>query len=420
MLTVKSVDKNSIAEELGIEKGDVLSKINGNEVEDVLDYLYLEGETEFTLEVLSNGTSYTLEVERDLDENIGLSFVEELEIRTCQNKCVFCFVDQMPKGLRNTLYVKDDDYRLSFISGSYVTLTNDTDKELDRIIRLHLSPLYVSVHATDEKVRCELLHNRFAGKIMNQLKKLTSNGIEVHTQVVLCKGLNDGDILYKTIMDLYSMYPMVKTLAIVPVGTTKYRDKLPKLMLFDKESAASVIDDVEACARYFRKVHGEPFVYLSDEFYCIAGREVPTAENYGAYDQIENGVGLVRKFVDEFKGKMTEDKVFSSKKTLLVTGVSFYPILKKLAEEAHCPHDILCVKNDFFGNTVTVAGLLTPTDIIKQIGDKKYERIILPSTILKEFGNEFLDGSTVLDFEKRTGAEIVISPKDGGELYNIL
>lgn len=420
MLTVKSVEKNSIAEELGIEAGDVLSTINGKDVEDILDYLYLEGETEFTLEVLSNGETYTLDVERELDEDIGLTFEEELKIRTCQNKCVFCFVDQMPKGLRDTLYVKDDDYRLSFISGSYVTLTNDSDAEIDRIIALHLSPLYVSVHATDEKVRCELLHNRFAGKLMSQLKKLTAGGIEVHTQVVLCKGLNDGDILHKTIADLYSLYPMVKTLAIVPVGTTRHREGLYSLELFDKESASKVIDEVEPCAKYFFSKHGEPFVYLSDEFYCLAGREVPTADFYGAYDQIENGVGLVRKFIEEFNEEITPNKAFSNKKTLLVTGVSFYPTLKKLIESVNCPHEILCVKNDFFGRSVTVAGLLTPTDIIAQMDDKKYERIILPSNILKEFGDVFLDGTTLSEFAEKVGCEVVVSPRSGGDLYKLL
>lgn len=420
MLTVKSVEKNSIAEELGIEAGDVLSTINGKDVEDILDYLYLEGETEFTLEVLSNGETYTLDVERELDEDIGLTFEEELKIRTCQNKCVFCFVDQMPKGLRDTLYVKDDDYRLSFISGSYVTLTNDSDAEIDRIIALHLSPLYVSVHATDEKVRCELLHNRFAGKLMSQLKKLTAGGIEVHTQVVLCKGLNDGDILHKTIADLYSLYPMVKTLAIVPVGTTRHREGLYDLKLFDKESASKVIDEVEPCAKYFFSKHGEPFVYLSDEFYCLAGREVPTADFYGAYDQIENGVGLVRKFIEEFNEEITPKKAFSKKKTLLVTGVSFYPTLKKLIESVNCPHEILCVKNDFFGRSVTVAGLLTPTDIIAQMDDKKYKRIILPSNILKEFGDVFLDGTTLSEFAEKVGCEVVVSPRSGGDLYKLL
>lgn len=420
MLTIKSVEENSIAWELGIESGDVLSTINGKNVEDILDYLYLEGETEFTLEVVSNGETYTLEVQRELDEEIGLSFEDDLKIRTCQNNCVFCFVDQMPKGLRDTLYVKDDDYRLSFISGSYVTLTNDSDAEIDRIIDLHLSPLYVSVHATDEQARCKLLHNRFAGKLMSQLKKLTSNGIEVHTQVVLCKGLNDGDILHKTIADLYSLYPMVKTLAIVPVGTTKFRDGLASLELYDKESASKVIDEVEPCSKYFQSVHGEPFVYLSDEFYCLAEREMPPAEHYGAFDQIENGVGLVRKFIDEFDEAITKDKFFSEKKTLLVTGVSFYPTLKRLIDKVNCPHEILCVKNDFFGRTVTVAGLLTPTDIINQMNGKKYDRIILPSNILKEFGDLFLDGTTLKEFAEKVDTEVIISPRSGGDLYQIL
>lgn len=419
MLTIKTVENNSIAKELGIEVGDVLFKINGKEVEDVLDYLYLEGETEFSLEILSNGKTYTLDVERDLDEDIGLSFSDELEVRTCCNKCVFCFVDQMPKGLRDTLYVKDDDYRLSFISGSYVTLTNDSDEELDRIIALHLSPIYVSVHATDEECRSKLLKNRFAGKLMQQLEKLTSNGIEVHTQVVLCKNLNDGDILHKTIADLYKLYPKVKTLAIVPVGVTKFRKDFDGFELFDKESAAKVIDDVELCAKYFYEKHGEPFVYLSDEFYCLAEREMPEAKHYGAYDQIENGVGLVRKFIDEFNEEISADKIFSSKKTLLVTGVSFFPTLEKLLKKVGCPHEILCVENDFFGKTVTVAGLLTATDILKHIkGD--YDRIILPSNVLKEFGNVFLDGTTIEEFREKVNAEVVVSPKSGGELYKIL
>lgn len=420
MLTVKNVDKNSIADELAIKHGDKLIQINGKNVEDILDYLYLEGEESFELLFSIDGNEQMFEIERDADENIGLSFVEEIKTRLCKNKCVFCFVDQMPKGMRDTLYCKDDDYRFSFISGNYITLTNDSDKDIDRIIRLHLSPIYVSVHATDEDIRLSLLKNPRSTKIMEQLRKLTNNGIVVHTQVVMCPNLNDGEILRKTIKDLYSLYPMVKSLAVVPVGLTKFRDKLPKISPITKEKAIETIKIVEEFAKICKNKNNESFVYCSDEFYCVAEKEMPNSDSYDGYPQIENGVGLVRKFTDEFYESVKKNIKFSNEKTLLITGVSFYPYLKKMLESIDCPHDLICVKNNFFGESVTVAGLLTGRDIVNAVGDKKYDRILLPQNVLREFNDVFLDDMKLIDFEKILKTKAVISNNDGGELYRLL
>lgn len=420
MIIVKSVDENSIAKELGIKAGDKLIQINGKKVEDVFDYLYLEGEDSFDFTFLIDGVEVTFEVEKEDGENIGVSFEEDFKIRLCKNKCVFCFVDQMPKGMRDTLYCKDDDYRLSFVSGSYITLTNDSDDDIDRIIRLHLSPIYVSVHSTSPLVRKKLLKNPRSTKILEQIEKLTKNGILVHAQVVMCPGINDGEELKKTIEDLHSFYPKVCSLAVVPVGLTKYRENLPKIKPVDNKNAIETIKIVEEYSKKYREIYGTGFVYCSDEFYCLANMKVNTKEWYDDYPQIENGVGLIRKFTDEFNEKIRMDKKFSSLKTLLVTGVSFYPYLKELLYKVQCPHKILCVHNKFFGESVTVAGLLTGRDIVEAIGDEKYDRIILPQNMFKEFGDVFLDNMTKSEFENLLNTKVIVSKNDGGELYELL
>ncbi len=420
MLIIKSVDEGSVGFEIGLEPNDKLLKFNGQEIEDVLDYFFIESQEEFTMTVDRAGEIHELEVEKYEDEDMGLNFVSDLETRTCHNKCVFCFVDQMPEGYRDTLYCKDDDYRLSFISGNYVTLTNDTQKDLERIVRLQLTPIYVSVHATDGEVRKNMLANRFSDKIMSQLKYLTDNGITVHTQVVLCKNLNDGPQLQKTMEDLYSMYPMVKSLAIVPVGMTKFRAGLAHIEKSDKNFAETTIDLVDAFAKKCTDEVADAFVCCSDEFYCLTDREFPNKEHYCGYPQIENGVGLVRKFIDEFEDAVQENKVFNKKKTLLVTGVSFYPHLTKLLESVSAPHKVVCVENTLFGDTVTVAGLLTGNVIYDKIKDMDFERILLPQNVLREFGDVFLDNMTLEEFKEKVNAEVVISLNHGGKLYELL
>ena len=420
MLIIKSVDEGSVGFEIGLEPNDKLLKFNGQEIEDVLDYFFIESQEEFTMTVDRAGEIHELEVEKYEDEDMGLNFVSDLDTRTCHNKCVFCFVDQMPEGYRDTLYCKDDDYRLSFISGNYVTLTNDTQKDLERIVRLQLTPIYVSVHATDGEVRKNMLANRFSDKIMSQLKYLTDNGITVHTQVVLCKNLNDGPQLQKTMEDLYSMYPMVKSLAIVPVGMTKFRAGLAHIEKSDKNFAETTIDLVDEFAKKCTDEVADAFVCCSDEFYCLTDREFPNKEHYCGYPQIENGVGLVRKFIDEFEDAVQENKVFNKKKTLLVTGVSFYPHLTKLLESVSAPHKVVCVENTLFGDTVTVAGLLTGNVIYDKIKDMDFERILLPQNVLREFGDVFLDNMTLEEFKEKVNAEVVISLNHGGKLYELL
>ncbi|MEG2002512.1 MAG: DUF512 domain-containing protein [Clostridia bacterium] len=420
MLTIKTVENGSIGNELKLKSGDILLSFDEIEVVDELDYLFYNDKTEFTMQVQRKKKIFDFEIEKDEDESLGLDFVEELTTRTCHNKCIFCFVDQMPKGFRETLYCKDDDYRFSFISGNYITLTNDTPKDLQRIMRLKLSPLYVSVHATEKNLRIAMLKNKFAGDIMEQLRQLTAAGIDIHTQVVLCKNINDGEHLQKTMEDLFSLYPKVKSLAIVPVGLTKYRDNLAEIEPSDKEFAEKVIDQV---TRFSGKAFirtGERFVFCSDEFYCLANREVPSGAFYGDYPQIENGVGLIRKFVDEFDNARRFDKVFSDKKTLIITGKSFYPTMKKLVESVSCPHKVQMIENTLFGETVTVAGLLTAKVILNQINLDKIDRILLPQNVLREFKNEFLDDITLEQFKQKTQKEVVICENDGAKFYENL
>ncbi len=420
MLTIKEIDKYSIGEELELQQGDKLLEINGIEVEDVLDYHFIESEEFFTMKIQRGQELFEFEVEKDQLEPIGLSFVEQLEIRTCHNKCIFCFVDQMAKDFRETLYCKDDDYRFSFISGNYITLTNDTEKEFERIKRLKLSPLYISVHATDPELRKVLLHNKFAGKIMEQLRELTEAGIEIHTQIVLCKGINDGEYLKKSLEDLYSLYPMVKSLAIVPVGMTQFREGLFEIPRSDKAFAEATINMVEEFSNKCYHKHKDRFVYCSDEFYCLAERQMPSGEFYGDYPQIENGIGLVRKFQDEFESVKDTKKEFDKKKTVLITGKSFEPYLRGMLESINCPHHVVGLKNTLFGDTVTVAGLLTGNIIMNFLKGTDYERVLLPQNVLREFKQEFLDNITLEQLKNETGKEIVMSENDGAKLLEIL
>lgn len=420
MLTIKSVKNNGIGKELKLKPNDILLSFDNFEAVDELDYLFYNEKENFTMQVQRRNKVFEFEIEKDESESLGLDFLEELKVRTCHNKCVFCFVDQMPKGFRETLYCKDDDYRFSFISGNYITLTNDSDEDIERIIRLKLSPMYVSVHTTDGELRKVMLKNKFAGKIMEQLEKLTKAGIEIHTQIVLCKNINDKEYLQKSMEDLFALYPMVKSLAIVPVGLTKYRENLFKIEPSDGNFASEVIDQVNKFSSMAFLKKGERFAYCSDEFYCLSEREVPNGKFYGNYPQIENGVGMIRKFVDEFESAKTQNKNFNQKKTLIITGKSFYPTMKKLVESVHAPHTVQMILNTFFGDNVTVAGLLTGKEILRQIKAEEYQRILLPQNVLREFKEEFLDDLTLEQFKAQTKIEVEVCENDGAKFFEYL
>ena len=419
MAKIIAVQKGGIGEELGMEIGDELLGFNGEQIVDVLDYAFYDSQEEFTLNLRTKqGEKVDIDIEKEEDESLGLELDEsvQLEPMRCKNKCLFCFVDQLPKGMRDTLYVKDDDYRLSFVSGNYVTLSNIGQKELDRIAKLRLSPLYISVHAFDREIKTKLVSNPESAKVFDKMDFLANHGITMHTQIVLCKNLNDGKVLDKTLEELYKRYPSVKTVAVIPVGLTGHRQKLYPLESFGKEDAVKVIAQVED----FNKKAGGEFCWCSDEFYIKAEKQLPPYESYGDFDQIENGVGLCAEFKEEFLSAL--DEVGGSKAELniaSVTGQSFKDILKSLCEKLKdkYPNVNLRVKdiyNDFFGRSITVAGLITAGDIIKQFKDAP-EYTIIPSNMLREFTDTFLDGITVSELEKALGTHIVVS--HGGEDY---
>ena len=399
MAKIIAVQKGGIGEELGLEIGDELLGFNGEQIVDVLDYAFYDSQEEFTLNLRTKqGEKVDMDIEKEEDESLGLELDEsvQLEPMRCKNKCLFCFVDQLPKGMRDTLYVKDDDYRLSFVSGNYVTLSNIGQKELDRIAKLRLSPLYISVHAFDREIKTKLVSNPESAKVFDKMDFLANHGITMHTQIVLCKNINDGKVLDKTLEELYKRYPSVKTVAVIPVGLTGHRQKLYPLESFGKEDAVKVIAQVEE----FNKKAGGEFCWCSDEFYIKAEKQLPPYESYGDFDQIENGVGLCAEFEEEFLSAL--DEVGGSKAELniaSVTGQSFKDILKSLCEKLKdkYPNVNLRVKdiyNDFFGRSITVAGLIN---------------------MLREFTDTFLDGITVGELEKALGTHIVVS--HGGEDY---
>ena len=419
MAKITAIDKGSIGEELGLEVGDELIGFNGEKIVDILDYVYYDSQEFFTLNIKAKqGETVDIEIEKDESETLGLTLDEsvELEPMRCKSKCAFCFVDQLPKGMRETLYVKDDDYRLSFVSGNYVTLSNIGQKELDRIVKLHLSPLYISVHAYDKDVKTKLVANPESAKVFEKMTYLARRGILMHTQIVLCKDFNDGDILRQTLDELYKLSPMVQTVAIIPVGLTCHRQELYPVKTFDKDSSGQIIDMVEK----FNAEAGGNFCWCSDEFYIKAERHLPSYVEYGDFCQIENGVGLCAEFVNSFDEALSQ--VNGSDKLLeiaVITGQSFKGILAQCVSRLKDKYPNVTVRicdiyNDFFGRTITVSGLITPTDIIKQVKDMpKYT--IIPSTMLREFTDTFLDGYTVPRLEEELKSAIKVS--QGGESF---
>ena len=412
MLIISKVDKNGIGAELVFEKGDVIKEFDGFEAVDLLDYTFYDYKENFTITVLTkDGEEVNVEIEKDEDETLGLTFENDnLNLLTCHNKCIFCFVDQMPKGMRKSLYVKDDDYRQSFLCGNFITLTNVSNKDIERIIRLNLSPIYVSVQVTDGKLREEMLGNRFAGDILTKLKKLTDNGIKIETQIVLVPSYNDGKYLEKSIFDLYSLRPNLQSVAVVPCGITKFREGLFPIKDITKEYARCVIEQVKMINAHLN----ENFVLLADEFYNRAEIPFESAEIYGNYTQIGNGVGGSVKFLTEFN--MLDIKSSGSGKYLLITGESAKDFITSCAKrvESACKGiavDVLAVKNEFFGETVNCTGLLTGQDIINNIKnyDKEFDYLVLPDVCLKQGEDLFLDDLTLLEFKDKIQKPIIIN-----------
>lgn len=420
METIIKINKGGAAERCGLKVGDEIIAVNGYAVKDLLDLDYAESDSEILMRIKRGSEEFDIRIVKDESVQYGFAIKDsELRPMRCRNKCKFCFVDQLPGGMRESLYIKDDDYRFSFICGNYVTLTNCGDEELQRMVRLKFSPLYVSVHATNGEVKSLLTANPEGAKTLDKLKFLTEGGIDINAQIVVCPGINDGNVLKQTINDLYGLGERMKTVACVPVGLTKHREGLYPLKIFDKQGAADVIDYIEA----FNADHGGNFVFASDEFYIQAGRVLPEYEYYGNFEQIENGVGLVREFERELIDELNviANPIERKADVTMITGVSFGWFLKsKISQiKEKFPNytiDVLEVKNEFFGETITVSGLLTAGDIIKQCKGKTHKNVIIPDNMLREFSDTFLDGITVGEFEKALGSIVYVSTGGAGAI----
>ena len=433
MLKIAKVKRGSLAKSLGLEVGDELIAFDGLACEDELDYVYYTETERFTLTVRDHrtGEETTLAVEKEEGEELGLTFEKNEAIRTCQNRCVFCFVDQMPKGMRESLYVKDDDYSMSFTCGNFVTLTNLSDEGLARIVRLKLSPLYISVHTTNPALRVKLLRNRFAGKINEQIKRLAEGGITMHCQAVLVPSENDGTELERTARELFSFYPKVRDLACVPTGLTKYRDGLHPISDVDKAYSEKLLDLVDKLNAEF----GVNFLLPADEYFVKAERNFKPASFYGDFSQIENGIGMTSKFLSEAETELAKRKESvpckTPKKTLLVCGVSAAKVLRDLVETCNAKinglqAELLPIENAFFGQTVTCTGLLTGTDIASGLAEYQktngeFDEVLLSKDTLKEFEDVFLCGMTLNDLKARFPfANIRVNREGGAGLVRML
>ena len=422
---ISAVRKNSLAEVAGIVAGDKLVAVDGVQVKDIIELSFYTSDYEVELELENaQGQRRQVHIDKYPDEDLGLEFEAAVfdKVSTCYNNCIFCFVDQMIPGMRKGLYVRDDDYRLSFLYGNFITLTNLKEEDFQRIIQTHMTPLYVSVHATDPKVRCEMMHNRFAGELMDKLERLFAAGIEVHTQIVCCPGYNDGVILAKSFHDLYARHPHVLTMAVVPVGITKHREGLHPLRTFTKEEAAALIDQVTPWQRQCREETGKTFIYLGDEFYLLAGRDVPTAEWYDGFPQLENGIGLTRSFVDEWQATLPSLSSYQAASPAVIpVGESAFtvlqPFLDALNKQFNTAHSFVPVPNQLFGGKVNVTGLLTASDILRTCKESG-KRLILPAVVLNN-DKLFLDDTALEQFRKEYPGKVDIA-KDAKELLHLL
>ncbi|MEG1847230.1 MAG: DUF512 domain-containing protein [Lachnospiraceae bacterium] len=437
---IMGVSPGSIAEEMEIESGDILLEINGEEIEDIFDYQFL-AEDDY-IEVLirkPNQEEWLLEIEKDCDEEIGITFENGLmdEYKTCHNQCIFCFIDQMPPGMRETLYFKDDDSRLSFLQGNYVTLTNMSDKDIARIIKYHLAPINISFQTTNPQLRCEMLHNRFAGEALQKVDLLYQAGIEMNGQIVLCKGVNDKEELERSIRDLTNYLPHLTSVSVVPVGLSKYREGLYTLEPFTKADAGAVLQTIHTWQKKLYEEHGTHFIHASDEWYVLAEQELPEEDTYDGYLQLENGVGMMRLLQEEFKEELKyryhnrhkpEEQRRQKKReeVTLATGQLAYPYLKDMAEQVEELYPQMTVhvypiKNVFFGEQITVSGLLTGQDIKEQLMGKPLgTRLLLPQNVLRSGETVFLDDYTVEDLEKALQVKIDIVKSSGRDFIEAI
>lgn len=426
---ISRVLEGSIAQELEIEAGDKLLAIDNTQIEDIFDYQFLI-QNDY-IEVLiekQDGEQWLLEVDKEFDEDLGIEFENGLmdEYRSCHNKCIFCFIDQMPPGMRETLYFKDDDSRLSFLQGNYVTLTNMSEHDIDRIIRYHLAPINISFHTMNQHLRCKMLNNRFAGEALKKVDRLFEAGITMNGQIVLCKGVNDGAELEYSISELTRYLPCLESVSVVPVGLSRYREGLYPLEPFTAGDAEEVLEIIHRWQDKIYREKGTHFIHASDEWYMLAGRELPGEDRYDGYPQLENGVGMTRLLLDEFARGRQELRRYRKipdtslrEELSIATGRLAYPYIRRMAEELTedfpgLDIHVYAIRNDFFGELITVSGLLTGQDILAQLKDKPLgSRLLLPQNVLRSGETVFLDDLTVQDLKKALQVEINIVKSSG-------
>ena len=427
---ISRIEPGSIADELGIEPGDLLLTVNDSVIEDVFDYHFLIHDEELVLLIEKpDGEEWELEIEKDYDEDLGMEFEQGLmdEYRSCRNKCMFCFIDQMPEGMRETLYFKDDDSRLSFLQGNYVTLTNMSEHDIDRIIRYHLEPINISFHTTNPELRCKMLHNRFAGEALKKVDRLYEAGIEMNGQIVLCKGINDGEELERSIRDMSRYLPYLRSVSVVPVGLTRYREGLYPLKSFTKEEAKGVLEIIHRWQKKLFEEHGIHFIHAGDEWYLLAEEEIPEEERYDGYLQLENGVGMIRLLREEckeaFQALPGDEK---SRRVSMATGLLAYPELCRIADMLKEKYpgtkvQIYPIRNDFFGEKITVSGLITGGDLIRQLKGKDLgERLLLPCNMFRSEEDVFLDDVTLAEVEEALQVRADIVKSSGQDLIDAI
>lgn len=427
---ISSVAPGSIAQEMGIEPGDRLLEVNGKSPEDVFDYRYLMNEEEILVLIRkANGEEWELEIEKEYEDDLGIEFENGLmdDYRSCRNKCIFCFIDQLPKGMRSTLYFKDDDSRLSFLQGNYLTLTNMSEHDIDRIIQYKLSPINISFQTMNPELRCKMLHNRFAGEIFDKVKRLKDAGIIMNGQIVLCRGVNDGAELERSIRELTAYMPQLESVSVVPVGLTRYRDGLYPLEPFTKEDACEVLDLIHGWQEKLYKEWGNHFIHAGDEWYILAERPIPEEKTYDGYLQLENGVGMVRLLEEEvvqtLAGMTGDDRKIHR---TIATGELAAPFLRKHVESVRKKYpnvdiQVFAIKNEFFGGKITVAGLITGTDLISQLKGKDLgDRLLLTNHMLKSGEPVFLDDVTVDDVQNALQIKVSIVESSGADFVSSL
>ena len=428
MVKILSVDKKSRAERARIAAGDILISINGREINDVLDYRFHLTNSKIILKCRRGDEEYTVEIRKQQYDDIGLEFETPLmdKKHSCENKCIFCFIDQLPRGMRKTLYFKDDDSRLSFLHGNYITLTNLHDSDIDRIIEMHISPVNISVHTTNPELRVQMMHNKRAGEVLSYMRKLADAGISLCGQIVLCKGINDGEELLRSMRDLSDLFPAMQSVSIVPAGLTRYREKLFPLEQYTRDEAGAIIDAVDKFAAECKEKYGARMFFCADELYLRAERELPDEDYYEGYSQIENGVGMITSLVTEFNDEMNFldeylENYEAPRKVSIATGVASYDTIKKMAVRLEAEVDGLEINvykiiNYFFGESITVAGLLTGKDMSEQLQDKDLgELLIFPSNALRAGEDIFLDDMTPTQLSEIIGVPVAPSGESGAD-----